>query len=345
MPATLGLRAMKGKTVSRNMIALFLLLGAASGAGAPLRADVPADIQTLLQATLDRGDRASFEIILDSALATWPDERVALLAFVEGLNAQWLDADEIQEIRVAERQAEEALAAEKARGLWYYLDPKYWNPQVEAGAGNSTGDTQEVSVSLGASINRSFENWDHSLEFFADFARRQGLTTRQRFTLEENTVYSGWDNWLFVNFGLVEFDRFSGFDFRITETLGIGYQLIDTDTQSLRLEVGPGIRYSVLDDTLSDDGLLIEGGTRTEILGRLAATYSRQITENLTLNEQAGFVLGSTSSRFDNELSLSATLMDNLKARLRFQAIYESDVPDGTSAWDTVSRLTLVYDF
>ncbi len=332
----------KGKTI--RLVSIGLMLIGFSGAPAAI-ADIPPDVEKLLQGAFERGDRRAFTVILEAAVETWPEERIALFAYAESLEIDWLNKTYIEEVRVAEREAAEALAAEKARGIWYYLDPKYWSPNVELGAGASTGDTEEVSLSLGLHAEREFETWAHRFDVFADVARRAGVTSRQRFTFERETVYSGLDELLIISYGLVEVDRFSGFDFRITETLGLGYQVLDQEGHSLRLEAGPGIRHSALDDVFDENGLLIEGGSRTEILGRLAANYALQITDNLRLEDTAGFIIGTESVRFDNELRLSASLTDRLKARLRFNTIYESDVPAGTSPWDTVTRLTLVYDF
>lgn len=49
-------------------------------------------------------------------------------------------------------------------------------------------------------------------------------------------------------FGLVSYenDRFAGFNYRMSETLGYGYRVISQDTLTLDLEAGPGARQTQL---------------------------------------------------------------------------------------------------
>lgn len=325
-----------------TIIVAFALCFASSG---PVRADVSDDIKTLLTVAQQNGDEARFRVILNTVLKAWPDDRISILAFVEGLQTPWLEPEQIEEIRIAEAEAEATEQAERDRGIFYYIDPKYWNPRVELGASASSGDTSETAVSFGFSMARDFDDWSHKLSIFADAARRQGVTTRERFTLNHESSTTLFGEFLAINQGLFEVDRFSGFNFRVTETLGLGYQLLDGDIHKLRVELGPGIRYSALDTVLAADGTRLEGGTRTELIGRGGISWSYQITPSLLLEDNAAFLQGTESTRFDNDFALSASLTDRLKARLRFQTIYESDVPIGTANWDTATRVTLVYDF
>ena len=48
-----------------------------------------------------------------------------------------------------------------------------------------------------------------------------------------------------------EDDKFSGYDYRITESVGYGRRVIDESDLSLDLEIGPGVRQSKLNNGAS----------------------------------------------------------------------------------------------
>ena len=226
----------------------------------------------------------------------------------------------------------------------YYIDPKYWSPRIELGAGTASGDTDEQSLSFGLSLNREFKNWSHNLNLTIDYAERQGVVTRERYNLIEESLWKIFNKGSLSNFTQVEFDSFSGFDWRITEVLGISYELLNSKKQKLRLTGGPGARFSRIEASLTD-GILTPAFTRQEAIVRLGANYSLDLGNGITFSDNVSAVGGAGSFRLDNGAMLSAQINSSLAARLRFDVVYETDVPIGTSEIDTVTRATIVYTF
>lgn len=303
--------------------------------------------QAMLKTAATAENHATFDIILDTALKTWPGERAAILAYASSLKADWMEPEQIREVEadVARKKAEEE--ASRARGILYYLDPKLWNGQAEMGAGSSTGDTDEQTISLGLSFNRDFgTRWSHQLDLDFDLGRTEGVTTRERFVTKYETLWKPWDHTYFVNYTELEMDRFSGYEYRVIENLGIGHQLIDTSKQKLRLEGGPGVRISRVEATYDDLGaLLMPEMTETEFLGRISSTYELKLSDAISIKDRASVLVGVDMTTVENWLQFSARINSHLAARLSFEVKYESEPPVGTAAWDTITRATLVYDF
>jgi putative salt-induced outer membrane protein len=314
-------------------------------------ADVPKGVKGLLTTAASKGDKAAFDIMFKAALDTYPGERINIFKLVKSINPAWLDAahtKELDDLAAADAAAEKA---SRDRGIWYYLDPVLWNGQVQVGANVSSGDTSQQAGNIGLSFNRKFgTDWEHGFRFNFDYARRDGSTVQERFIGQYDGLWRAWEKGFVSNFTQLEIDQFSGFDYRLTETISIGYQLIDNDRHKLRLEAGPGIRLNKeLDieevDPVTGDLTLIEGQNRTEVIGRISSTYDLKLSENVTFTDTASAIFGGEFTSLRNVAQLSTKLTDSLALRLSFEANYDSPVPENTSKFDTISRISVSYDF
>lgn len=300
-------------------------------------AEVPKGLSDMLKTAATKGDKATFETILQTALATWPGDRNALLTLANTLKPEWTRQEHAAELAKAKADAEAKEQASRARGIFYYLDPKLWNGQAELGAGISTGDTKEKAGSVGLTFKRKFgPKWEHNIDLGFDYARRSGDTTRNRFDGKYEALWKPWDKGFLINYVELELDQFSGYDYRVVENLGFGYQILQTSRQSLRLEAGPGVRFYKVED---------EPGSGTEILGRLSSTYEIKFNDSLSLKDRIAFIYGADSRTLENRVQASARINAHLAARLSVEVKYDSEAPDGTAPWDTLTRATFVYDF
>ncbi len=314
-------------------------------------ADVPDGIKDLLSTAASKGDKATFDVVFKTAMDTYPDDRIGLLELVKAINPEWLTKDQSEELEVIEATAVAAEKASRARGIWYYLDPVLWDSQVQVGANISSGDTSQQAGNVGLSFNRKFgPDWEHGLRFNFDFARREGETVQERFVGQYDGVWRAWEKGFIANFTQLEIDRFSGFDYRLTETISIGYQLLDNDRHKLRVEAGPGFRLNQeLDietfDPITGETIITPGEDLSEVIGRLSFTYDFNISDNVTFTNQGAAIFGSEFTSLRNVAQLSTKLTERLALRLSFEANYDSPVPENTSSFDTISRINISYDF
>lgn len=333
-------------TVSWLTISLYMFVGAWVISTPASASDKGYD--ALLQTAVDAGDRATFDIILETALATWPDDREAILALAEGLKSEWLEPAFIAEVEEAVARKVAAEEASRARGIIYYLDPALWNGQAEIGGSSSTGDADEQSGAIGLSFNRSFgDRWEHDLDLKLDLARANGESTKERFVTKYEVLWKPWEDAFLLNYTEFELDKFSGYDYRLVENLGFGYKFLQTERQTLRLEGGPGLRINKIEATFDDGtGLqLTPPETIYEFVGRMAANYEIKLTSDITLSDRATLLLGTESTTLENWVQMSARVNSHLMARVSFEARYDSAPPLGTEAWDTITRAALVFDF
>ncbi|WP_417449220.1 DUF481 domain-containing protein [Kordiimonas sp.] len=333
-----------GNVKTQKLLAFFLVTTVLSSM--PAHASNPTSgVVEMLKTASAANDKATFDTLLSTALNTWPKKRIELLRAARGISETWMSQAYLDEMSAAKKAQEAAEAASRARGLMYYLDPKLWNGQAQLGGSSSSGDTDEQGVSAALNFERAFgPKWNHSLNLKFDLARSEGATTRQRLVGQYEVMWKPWTDVFLLNFTEVELDKFSGYDYRVVENLAVGTEIFRTSNQSLRVEAGPGIRVSRVEETI-EDGVIRAPHTEKEFLGRVSSTYELKLTDNLTFKDRASAIFGTQSTTLENWAQFSARINSHMQARLSFEVKYDSLAPIGTAAWDTATRATLVYDF
>lgn len=139
-------------------------------------------------------------------------------------------------------------------------------------------------------------------------------------------------------FGLVNYedDRFSGFDYRASESLGYGRRLLQTDKLTLNAEGGLGARQSKASDTdeSQSDGIV-----------RLAGLFEWVISGSARFSEELDSESGGGLTVTRSVTTLSTQIAGNLAAKFGIRITRSSDAPPGIDNTDTETSTTLVYEF
>ena len=323
------------KIIQRLITAAFLICLGPSIAGA--QAQVPTEplnaIKTMLAKAKESGTKEQFISVVDMAVISFPDDAAAIKVAANGIAPDWIEAP-----------VEVVMAQEG--GFMQLLSPALWNAEAEVGAGNTSGNTSERSFTGGLKLKRSFGGWEHSTGLKIDYAKSNvggdSRTSKDRIYGQYEILWKGLGEKLFLlNHLEAERDKFSGYDYRLLDTVGLGYQLFDSETFKLRLEGGPGYRRSRVDTLASGTVEKFEN----ELLFRGAVLYDWQVTETMKFNNNLGIILSGKSSSVENKMALTAKVNEKLAARLGFDIKYQTSPPLGTKKLDTISRITLVYGF
>ncbi len=141
-------------------------------------------------------------------------------------------------------------------------------------------------------------------------------------------------NYVFFNADY-EDDRFSGYDYKTTYSLGYGRKVITTDTINLDIEVGPGYRY--------DKPNL--GETVDEAVFRGYAMFSYKFSDAVSFQQDLTVVTGSSNTNTKSVTALKSKIIGALGMKVAYKIDNNTDVPAGKEKTDTETALTLVYDF
>ncbi len=224
------------------------------------------------------------------------------------------------------------LPPRKSESFW---DLSEWKGNVELSGARSTGNTKQTSLGTAASAAREMGDWTHKFSGLIDFERSAGATTKRRWLVAYDPRYALSDRAYIFGIFQYEADRFSGFDSRFAETIGIGYRLIKTDRFIFDVEAGPGARQTKFTDGTSENEFAATGRTHFEWI----------ISDSSSFIHDFLYVWGSSQQTIDTTAALKMRINGALSARLSYNYRYNTDVPIGNVKTDTVTRAALVYDF
>ena len=215
---------------------------------------------------------------------------------------------------------------------------KLWSGDVEFGYVDTSGNTEETTVKGRADVNREKDLWRYNIIVEGLNSESNGLRSAEKYFLSNRLAYQYDDNNFVFGYASYDDDRFSGFDYQATVSGGWGRRLINEEKMQWDVEVGPGYRFSkVEDDSTADDSedIILRGFTK------FAWDFSDTANFTQSLNVEAGD---------DNTISKSITalkvqIMAALSLKVSYTIKYTEDVPMGNKHSDTESAVTVVYSF
>jgi len=301
-------------------------------AAQPALAELPTPVRAMIDAAIATGDEGKVKTIADIARTTNPGD----IAEIDSLVADFTTA-------LAARKAAEAEAKQAALREADLFEN--WSGRGELGGFRATGNTSNTGVTAALTLERQGIKWRHRLTGRADYQRAAGVTTREQFLgrYEPNVNVS--DRFYVYALAQYERDRFQGFSGRYAISGGMGYQALKKDDVQLSLKAGPAYRVTQF----------VDGREESRIAGLLALDFDWQITERLKLTQDTNAVaetggsavaiIDSRNTSIDLITGLDAAIAKKLKARVSYAVEYDSNPPPGAVQTDTLSRITLIYDF
>jgi putative salt-induced outer membrane protein len=208
-----------------------------------------------------------------------------------------------------------------------------WSGESSLGASYSSGNNNEWSVSATINMERKGPRWEHDVAIDGLIRNNQGVRTEERL----NTSYRGRRDFTgspWFSFGTLQFehDLRVGIDTRFTETLGVGFQLINRDALKWEASAGPALRQTKFEDGFSESTIAAFVGTELKW----------ELTDTLTFREKLGAVMDDSNSSFSSVTSLTANVYGRLSGRMSFELNAETDPSTGNDELDTRTLLSLV---
>jgi len=296
------------------------------------RAELPAPVRMMIAAAIATKDSGKVATVVEVAKVTNPDD----LEEIEALHRAFV----AERRELAALQAKEKELAIRNAGLL-----EQWSGRGEIGAFQSTGNSENVGITVGLSLQRTGIDWQHRLRSNIDYQRSNGRTSREQYLLVYEPRYNV-NRDLFV-YALAQFekDEFQGFTSRVSTSGGLGYHVVDTRTLDLSLKAGPAWRRTDL----------IGGGSEDNVGALAGLDFNWRILPQLTLTQdtdlvaetggRAAAIITSAATSLLLVTGLEAKISDGLTTRLTYTVDYNSNPPAKAVSTDTLTRFTLVYGF
>jgi len=207
-----------------------------------------------------------------------------------------------------------------------------------AGLGYLATDGNTDSTNSNAAFKLAWDRsgaWIHEWNALAINARTDGITTAETYSagykaLRDFDEYS----YLFAT-GDWRQDEFAGYDEQISETVGYGRRLIDSDKHMLAIEGGAGAKQSTLIDGTELDEAIVRGGL----------DYAWQISASAEFTQKLLIEQGDDNRYTESNTALKAELIGNLALVVSFMIKSNSDVPVGIEKTDRFTSISIEYGF
>jgi putative salt-induced outer membrane protein len=310
----------------------WLAFGCAFAAPVPALAALPEPVRAMIDAAIATGDEAKVRTVVDLAKQTNPDDVAEIDLILTGFETQLAEA----------KAAEAAAKVERIRTAGLFEN---WSGKGEFGAFRATGNSSNTGITTGLTVQREGIDWKHKLTARVDYQRANGVTTREQFLARYEPNINISDNFYVYALAQYERDRFQGFSGRYAVSGGIGYQALDKDDIQLSVKAGPAYRVTEF----------IDGRSESRIAGLVGLDFDWSITDRLKLTQDTNAVaetggsavaiIDSNNTTIDLVTGLNAKINSSLSARFSYAIEYDSNPPPGAVQTDTLSRVTLIYDF
>ncbi len=211
-----------------------------------------------------------------------------------------------------------------------------WTGEAELGFVSTSGNTETSTFSGKAKVENDRATWHHTATLELLRAETSGTKSAGRYLITGQSDYKISD--LAYAFGRLSYqdDSFSGFEYQANAALGAGYHAIKSETLTLDLEAGPGLRLSKLDDADDSD---------SEMTLYLSGLLDWKLSTTTNFTQELTSEVGEDLTITKSVTGLKSQVAGNLAMKVTYTIKHTSEVPDDVEEMDTETAVTLVYSF
>ncbi len=284
-------------------------------------AEIPAPIKAMLDAAAAK-DGTTLGTVAGIAKSTNPDAAGDIDAYVAAY---------------AKAQEEARVAKIESQGFF-----EGWTGQGDIGASFTTGNSKNTNLYAGIGLTKETLRWRHSLSALVDMQKNNGVKNREKYAVALQSSYKFNDR--LYAYGLLSWERnpYQGYSRRFTESLGLGYRAIASDSISWDLEGGPALRQTRF--VRSTPPFVFIANKKT-VAGRVASNLRVRVSDNMVFTNASGGLFNQGSDSLYTHSLLSISLSDRISAGFGYDVDHETQVTAPTKKTDTTTRVTVGYKF
>lgn len=200
----------------------------------------------------------------------------------------------------------------------------------------TSGNTDSTNANANFEVTWDLAGpWKHDWTALAINARTNDVTTAESYSAgyKAQRDFSA-TSYLFFS-GDWRQDEFSGYDTQVSEAVGYGRRLVDTERHMLALEGGAGAKQSDL----------VTGEELDEAIVRGALDYLLTLSETSEFSQKLLLEQGDDNRYTESTTALKTRVVGNIAVVLSFIIKSNSDVPVGIEKTDRFTSVSLEYAF
>lgn len=294
-------------------------------------APVPDPVARMIATAVVSKDPVALQIVVDIAKSSHPDSATEIDQLVTRLR-DGVDGNFSALVARLEAQTR----AERQENFGGFSRYQGLTGEGEFGAAYTTGNTNDTTLTLNASLRYDSPVWRHQVRAGVEYHRHSGEPGTERYLAHYMTGYRVSPR-AFL-FGLAQFERdlHAGFTMRFTEAAGIGYGIVNSPKFLWEVTAGPAFRQA--------DNLLSKNESYAAALMGTQLTWDIGANTTLTQDAQVYLAFGEGNT-YQSTTAVTTSLIDKLAVRSSFKVVRDTSLTADFRGWDTQSRITLVYGF
>jgi putative salt-induced outer membrane protein len=223
-----------------------------------------------------------------------------------------------------------------------------WTGKGEGGLLLSRGNSDSTAGNVKLDVAKEQNDWKNSLFVAGLYASNAIFVTAERiegrYQLDHkisDTLYA---------FGALrgERDLFSGFQYQVTLSAGVGYKFIDNATTKFAGTVGVGYRELRPEQLIKDpSGQVIErieGEASGDAVVTGGLTFEHQATKTTKLLDKLLIEAGSSNTSLANDFGVQVSMTDRLALAFGYGLRYNTDPAPGSKKLDQQTTVNVVYN-
>jgi len=223
-----------------------------------------------------------------------------------------------------------------------------WAGKGEGGLLLSRGNADSTAANAKLDVSEEQNGWKNSLYLAGLYSRNATFATAQRvegrYQLDDKV-----SDRLYA-FGALrgEDDRFSGFEYQVTLSAGLGYKFIDSAATKLAGTIGVGYRWLRPQQLVKDPSGQVIDRIEGEASGGAVVTaglnFEHQATKTTKLFDKLLVEAGSSNTSVANDFGVQVSMTDRLALAFGYGVRYNTDPAPGTKRLDQLTTVNIVYN-
>lgn len=211
-----------------------------------------------------------------------------------------------------------------------------WRGTSELGLASSSGNTDSQTVNGKFSLAHVDGTWKQDVALSFLYGKQDDVESAYRYGLSGNAGRRVGDRHYVSGAMRTERDHFATYEYQSTASLGYGFEAIRGDTTQLTVEIGPGYRWSKLQDQrIHENGVVARG--------HLA--FGHKLNDATSVYDTLLIESGVDNTFTRNDLGLKVRMTDALALKAGLELRHNSNVQPGTRTTDTLTTVNIIHSF
>lgn len=211
-----------------------------------------------------------------------------------------------------------------------------WTGTGELGLASAKGNTDSQTYVGKLKLAKDTGQWAYGFGGQFLYAKSDGEESARRYEAYGSAAYELNERSYLNSTVRTLRDHYATYEYQHSAAIGYGYKAIENQRTKLLFEIGPGYRWSKLqDERVHDNGVIVRG----------YSDFSHKLTDTTSLFNTLLVESGNGNTYASDDIGLQVQMSKALALKAGYQVHHNSKALEGTKKTDTLTTVNVVYGF